>query len=254
MRAPLPPAGYLPLNPCAAAGPAGGPAGGPGGGGGGFGGGGGNAGPYVAPGTYTVSLVADGKVIDTKPMRITMDPEVTLTVAARAAYDKVVTDLHEVQGRGNAMAGRLNTLGTQIAIVKSKLDSTASVSEAAKTQLVALEKAFDAQREKFGVAAGRVPGPPAPGAAGGGPGGGPGGGGGGFGGGAANPANALGRVSTAKGALVGVWEVPSPASLTQASSATAALEAAMREAVALFSQAGGVNDALKPSGLALQLP
>jgi len=244
VRAPLPTPGYLPQNPCATGGP----------GGGGFGGfgGGGNAGPYVAPGTYTVSLVADGKVIDSKPMRIIMDPEVKFTVAERSAYDRIVNDLHEVQGRGNAMAGRLNALGTQIATVKSKIDSTPNVMAISKARLDALEKAFDALRVKFGVAPGRVAGAtPAPGGQGG-PGG--GGGGGGFGGGAANAANALGRVAAVKGALIGVWEVPSVASRTQAAAATVALEEAMKEAVALFSQAGAVNESLKSSGLALQLP
>ncbi|MCL4214721.1 MAG: hypothetical protein KJZ74_12495 [Gemmatimonadales bacterium] len=247
MRAPLPTPGYLPLNPCAA----GGPGGGPGGGFGGFGGAA-NAGPYVAPGAYTVSLVADGKVIDSKPMHVIGDPEVKFTVAERAAYDKLVTELHEAQGRGNAMAIRLNTLGTQIAIAKSKLDSTQNVSAAARTQLAALEKAFDAIRVKFGVAAGRVPGPAA-GAGPGGPGG--GGGGGGFGGfGGANAENALGRVGAIKNALIGVWEVPSAGSRAQASAATAALDAAMRDAAPVFAMVGGVNDALRPTGLSLQVP
>lgn len=205
----------------------------------------------MTPGTYTVSLVADGKVIDSKPMRVIGDPEVKFTVAERTAYDKVVTDLHDAQGRGAAMAARLNTLGTQIAIVKSKLDSTANVSDAAKAQLTALEKSFDALRVKFGVAAARLPGPPAQGAAGG-PGG--GGGGGGFGGGGVNAENALGRVGAIKAALVGVWEVPSAGSRNQATAATTALDAAMKEAPALFTQAGGVNDAFKASGLALQIP
>ncbi|MEQ1693900.1 MAG: hypothetical protein ABMA00_21605, partial [Gemmatimonas sp.] len=53
---PLPPIGYLAENPCA---PAGG--GGPGGG---------TQGPHVLPGTYSVALVADGKVVDTKPLTI----------------------------------------------------------------------------------------------------------------------------------------------------------------------------------------
>ena len=62
-------------------GPGGGPAADPfgagcGGGGGGFGGGGfgggggGNPGPYVLPGVYNVSLVVDGKTLETRPLRV----------------------------------------------------------------------------------------------------------------------------------------------------------------------------------------
>jgi len=202
----------------------------------------------VTPGNYTVALVADGKVIDSRPMRVIGDPEVRFTVAERAAYDKLVTDLHAAQGRGSAVASRLNTLGTQIAIAKSKLDSTKNVSDAAKAKLDALEKAFDGIRVKFGVAEGRVPGArPTPGQGGGG-------GGGGFGRGGGNPDDALGRVGIVKNALIGVWEAPSAGTRAQAMAATAALEAAMREAPAVFGLVAGVNDALKPSGLTLHVP
>lgn len=88
----------------------------------------------------------------------------------------------------------------------------------------------------------------------GGFGGGGGGGGGGFGGGAAAPGNALGRVGQLKGFLVGVWEAPSATSVRQAADATKALDEAIKLADALLAQVGGVNDRLKPSGLAITLP
>ena len=243
-RAPLPTPGYQPENPCAAGGPG---AGGPGGGFGGFGGGA-NAGPYATPGDYTVQLVADGAVLDTKPMRMIMDPEVRLAGKDRVAYDRLVNDLHDRQVAGAQLAIRLNTLGGQIALAKSKLDSTASVTPEMKDRVAALEKEFNTVREKFGVAAPRLPGAAGAPAAGG-----PGGGGG-FGGGFVNQANALGRVGQIKNLLVGNWEVPSAASRKQAADATAALAAATREAEALLAKVPGVNESLKPAGLALTLP
>src|SRR6185503_13169900 len=71
----LPASGYMPEDPCG-----GGDGGGRGGGGFG-GGGGGNAGPHVPPGSYTVALLAGNRTLDSKPMRIIMDPEVRMTVA-----------------------------------------------------------------------------------------------------------------------------------------------------------------------------
>ncbi|MCC7002880.1 MAG: hypothetical protein IT357_12055 [Gemmatimonadaceae bacterium] len=246
VRAPLPTAGYQPLNPCAA--------GGPGGGFGGFGGGGANAGPYATPGTYTVALVADGNVVDSKPLTIVMDPEVEkhFTGSARIAYDKVVNDLHALQTTGSATAAKLTTLATQVAIMDSKIDSTASVTPDMKSRYTAFKKEFDDLRVKFGVQPGRLPGAAAPGA--GGPGAGGPGGGGGFGGGFAAANNALGRVGQVKGLLVGVWETPSAASLKQAADASKALADAMKEADALMAKIGGVNETLRTTGLAITMP
>jgi photosystem II stability/assembly factor-like uncharacterized protein len=244
----LPPAGYKPLNPCATGGPG---AGGPGGGGGFGGGGGGAAGPYVAPGTYTVSLVADGTVIDSKPMRIIMDPKVEerFSGAQRVAYDKLVNDLHAAQQRGQTVATRLTALASQIALVDSKMDSTANVSDAMKTSFGAFKTEFNDVRTKFGVQPGRMPGAAAPAPAGG-----PGGGGGGFGQQQAQPGNALGRVAQLKGVIVGIWEAPSASSTKSSADAIKALDEAVKAAEALLAKVPRVNDTLKPSGLAITLP
>jgi photosystem II stability/assembly factor-like uncharacterized protein len=242
---PAPTAGYLPMDPCSAGAPG---AGGPGGGFGGFGGGA-NAGPYATPGAYTVALVADGKVVDTKPMRIVMDPEVEkhFSGTQRIAYDKLVNDLQATQQRGATMATRLTALATQVAIVESKIDSTANVSADAKARFTAFAKEFSDLRAKFGVPAGRVPGAPVERPAAGRP-------GGGFGRGSVDMTNALGRVALVKSALIGVWEAPSTGSIRQAAEATRALDAAMKEAEAVLTKVGGVNDALKSGGLSLTTP
>ena len=51
---------------------------------GGFGGGPNLNGPFVIGGVYTVSLVVDGKTIESKPLRVSDDPEVVLTSVERA--------------------------------------------------------------------------------------------------------------------------------------------------------------------------
>jgi photosystem II stability/assembly factor-like uncharacterized protein len=238
MPTPLPSAGYMPANPCRAAG----------GGGGGFGGGGGNVGPYVTPGDYSVALVADGAVVDTKPMRIVMDPKVDLTGQARVAYDTFLLDLHTRQQRGADVAGQLRTLADQVATVKSKLDATANLPAEARTRFTTLEQEFNRVRVKFGVAPGRVAGAaaPTPAAA-------PGGGGGGrFG--AANTDDALGRLGTVKGLIAGIWETPSAGSRRQAEEATQALDAAMRDAEAVIANARTLGTTLAPFNLTLGTP
>ncbi len=248
----LPEPGYKPQNPCAAGGPGGGPGGG--GGFGGFGGGGANAGPYVTPGNYTVSLVADGTVIDSKPMRIIMDPKVEerFAGAQRVAYDKLVNELHASQQRGQTVATRLGQLASQVALFDSKRDSTPALTPEMKTAYDAFKADFNTIRVKFGVQPGRLPGAPAPGGQGGGPGG--GGGGGGFGGQFAAPGNSLARVGQLKGLLIGIWEAPSASTTRNSGDAMKALDEAIKEAEALLARVPRLNDQLKPSGLALTLP
>ncbi|HSQ30910.1 MAG TPA: hypothetical protein VLN49_13720, partial [Gemmatimonadaceae bacterium] len=109
--APVPTA-YTALNPCAT----------PGdsattgrGGGGGFGGGGGlgGPGPYVLPGAYTVALTSGGKVLDSKPLKLSFDPDVHFAAAEQQYYNSVVADLHSLQRRATAAAVALNSLYPQ---------------------------------------------------------------------------------------------------------------------------------------------
>ncbi|HSJ10307.1 MAG TPA: hypothetical protein VK928_10345, partial [Longimicrobiales bacterium] len=72
-----------------------------------------------------------------------------------------------------------------------------------------------------------------------------------FGGGAANPANALGRVTTVKGGLIGVWEAPGRAVVRQAADAQAALDAAIADADALLARVPAVTAALARHGVTL---
>src|SRR5205823_2735959 len=70
-----------------------------GGGGFGFGGGGPQPGPYVLGGTYNISLIVDGKTVDSKPMRVTDDPEVVLTSAERKRQYDMAMEMHALQPR-----------------------------------------------------------------------------------------------------------------------------------------------------------
>ncbi len=236
---PLPPVGYLADNPCT------GPATG-GGGGSGFGGGGAtNSGPYVMPGTYMVSMLADGKVLGTpKPLNLVMDPEVQLTGEARARYNALLMELHESQRRGTEIASQLNMLYAEVRRVSAQVDSgNASVS--VKAQFAGLKTALDSVRVKFGVPVL---------AAGGFGGGGRGGGAGGAAAAAAAQANVLGRLGAIKASIQNVWETPSAALLKQANDARAALTPAMTEASSVLSRARTVSTALNGSGIKMAIP
>ena len=232
---PLPVSGYMPEDPCG---------GGDGGGrGGGFGGGGGgNAGPHVPPGSYTVALVAGTRMIDSKPLRIVMDPEARLNETQRTRWTAITTELHDVQRRGNEIQQQLNMLHPQMTTIAGSIGGMANVPASAKSQFEALNKDYEAVRVKFGV--------PVQAAA---PGRGGGGGGGGRGGGAPDQ-NVLGRVAASKAAIMGIWEPPSDAISRQAASARTALLAAITEAQALIARARTVSTALRPHNVTLNVP
>lgn len=231
---PLPASGYMPDDPCSD-----GTTAGRGGGFGGFGGGG-NAGPHVPPGTYTVALVAGGRTLDSKPMRIIMDPEARLTASERTRWNAITAELHDAQRRGNEIQHKLNTLHPQMTDIAGKIGGLANVPAPVKSQFEALNRNYEAVRVKFGV-------PVAAGAPG------RGGGGGGRGGGAADQ-NVLARVAASKAAIMSIWEPPSDAVNRQASAARGALQGAITEANALLARARTVSAALRPHNLTLNVP
>lgn len=229
---PLPEAGYLPADPCATDGGAGG------GGFGGRGGGGGGQGPMVMPGTYTVSLAVDGKVVDSKPLTLVMDPQVQMSAAELSAYNAVLMELHTLQTQGAEVTAQVTALYAEMGKVTPKVDSSAAPA-AVKAEFAAFRTEFDAVRTKLGVGIPQVT---------------FGGGGGGFGGGAPAAGNVLARVGALKGAIMGVWEVPSAAIMKQVAEVKVAAPAAITDATALMARARTVSQSLSSHGITLSVP
>lgn len=271
---PQPEPGYMPMNPC------GGGAGGFGGGGGRGGGGGTNAGPPVAPGTYNVALVVNGKTIETKPIKVVLDPEVQMNDLQKKQYFDMLMDLHDVQRQGTDMQPALNAIYIQMADVAAKVKASSNMPAAAKTQFEAFNKEFDTVRAKFGV-------PPAVGGGGGGRGGGGGGGGGaaagaaggrggapgaageaaagnpentgGFGqiaqgGGGARSADLVGRAGYIKGQVMTFWELPSETTMKQYNDLKLAFPKAALEAKAFLAKVPAMSQTLKKFDITLNPP
>ena len=234
---PLPPIGYLPENPCSTAGAA--PAAGGRGGAAGT-----NLGPYVVPGTYNVALLIDGKTVDTKSIKIVMDPAVQLLGGARVSYNAVLMDLHTLQKRGTETAATLNAVYAEVTKAAAKLDST-QAPDSVKLKFAAFRKTFDSVRTKFGVPTGGGAGLAALAA---------GAGGGGRGGAAGDNGNVLARVGTVKSGIMGTWETPSAMVLKQVSDVKAALPTAMSEANTFIGKARAMALSLSPYGVTMLVP
>ena len=197
-----------------------------------------NAAPYVVPGTYTVVLAAGDRTLDTKPLRIIMDPAVKLTDSDRRRHDAVANDLHSVQRTGLKVAAALDKLYPQVTAATGKIKDAGNVPAAVKTQFEALAKQFDSVRVKFGVptVAGR------------------GGGGGAVGRGGADPDDALTRTTALKIRVMGIWEAPSDGTVRQAAEAKSALQKAIADANAFFTRAAAMSASLKTYDVVLTVP
>jgi photosystem II stability/assembly factor-like uncharacterized protein len=269
---PQPEPGYMPMNPCGGA-----AAGARGGGAGGFGGAGGNAGPYVAPGTYNVALMVDGKAIETKPIKIVADPEIQMTDAQRKRHYDMQMDMHDMQRKGIEFQTALNSLFSQMSGVATKVKDSTAVPAAVKTQFEAFSKDFDAIRVKFNVpptapGGGRGGGAAGRGAAGGAPGAAPAAaaaanpnveitGGfvppaqGGFGApGGGRGQDLISQANYVKGQIGSFWEMPSDALMKQYNDIKLAFPKAVADANAFLLRAATMSQALKKYDIALTVP
>ena len=208
-----------------------------GGGRGGFGGaGGGNPGPYVLPGTYTVSLVVDGKTVDSKALRVTADPEVVLTEVERKKMFEMAMEMHELQRRGTDVGTGMGTLNTRLGELTKEAASKTDVPADLKASLDTLQKDVAALAPKLTVPVG---------------GGRFGGGGGGRGGGAGD--SLVARVGQAKTGMMGsLW--PTEQTMRAYTESKTQLPKAIADANSLFTRAATLSGALTKYNLTLTAP
>ena len=206
-----------------------------GGGGGGFGAGAGTAGPFVLPGVYNVALIVDGRTVDTKPLRVTGDPDVVLTMADRKKLFDMAMEMHELQRRAAEIAEAFTPFTTRMVEVAKELEGRNDLPPDLKTMFAGVNTELAALAPKLA--------PPAGGR--GGRGGGRGGGGG-----ADSP---LQRAAAAKNAMMGgMW--PTQTTFTAYTNAKTEVPKLFAEANALFSRASALSGALAEHNITLTVP
>jgi hypothetical protein len=194
-----------------------------------------------------VALMVDGRAVETKPIRVVMDPEVRFTEASRQRYNAIVTDLHDMQRRGTPVANTLGALSIEVAQAARALASSSAPADV-KTQFETFKRDFDAVAGKFGA---RAPDTAATAPAGGRGGGGRGGRGGG---GAPADASVFGRVGALKNAIMNIWEMPSDALVRQYTDLKAALTPAITEANAVVARARTLSATLARHNVTMRVP
>ncbi|MCX6537679.1 MAG: hypothetical protein NT151_01895 [Acidobacteria bacterium] len=207
------------------------------GGGGGFGGGGGNPGPFVPAGTYTVALVVDGKTVESKPLKVTSDPEVAVSVIERKKMFDMAMEMHELQRVANDASTALRPLSTRAGELAKEIAGRTDVPADVKASFEAFNKDLTALMPKFAAGGGR-------------------GGGGGGGGGAAavTPTPSLvARITQAKNALMATMPLNDAAQKAYTESKVQ-FPKTMAEVNALIAKAATLSKTLATYKLKLDVP
>jgi hypothetical protein len=204
------------------------------GGGFGFGGGGGNPGPYVLPGVYSVSLIVDGKSIETRPLRVMTDPEVSLTEADRKRLFDMAMELHDLHRRVSDVNSALTAVNRQIPSVQKTIEGRADLPGDVKASFESVDKSLLEMTAKLA--------PPV---------GGRGGGGGGGRGGAAD--TPVARLTQAKNGLMGGMPATT-LTLEAYKRAKSEVPKALEEAQALLTKLQTLSATLAKHSITLTVP
>ena len=201
----------------------------------GFGGGAATAGPFVVPGTYNVALVIDGKTVETKPLRVSADPEVALTPVERKKLYDMAMEIHAIQIRATAAAGAFGPLNTRVTELKKEIAGRTDLPADIKASFEAFATDVAAMAPKFTAPVlGR------------------GGQGGGFGGQAPSD-YVITRLGQAKNGLMGgMW--PTQTTLKAYEDAKVQVPKAIADLNALFVKAAALSKTLEANRLTLKVP
>ena len=208
---------------------------------GGFGGGAAaaTAGPYVLAGMYHVTLIVDGKTIDTKPLRVVSDPEVVLTETERKRMFDMAMEIHQLQGRAIEAANAIGPLNTRLAELSKEVGTRGEIPADVRSAVDALTAEVAALAPKFASPAGFGRGGGGQGAAGGGRG--------------AAADSPMARASQAKNGLMGgMW--PTEQTMRAYNEAKAQIPKAIADANVLFARAAALSGSLAAFKLNLAAP
>jgi len=121
-----------------------------GGGGGGFGGPVATPnGPFVLGGVYNIALIVDGKTVETKPLRVTEDPDVVLTQIERKRQYDMAMEVHSWQPRINDAAAAHASLTRQVNELSTTAASRSDVPADVKSSIDSLKSDLAALAPKL---------------------------------------------------------------------------------------------------------
>src|SRR5439155_2498624 len=114
-----------------------------------------HVGPFVVGGTYLVSLIVDGKTVDSKPLRVADDPEVVLTSVERKKLFDSAMEIHALQPGVTDAAAAHASLTRQVNELTSTIGSKTEIPADVKESFDAFKSELATMAPKFAVPAGR---------------------------------------------------------------------------------------------------
>jgi hypothetical protein len=104
---------------------------------------------------YHVSLIVDGKTVDTKPLRVNDDPDVVLTSAERKRMFDMAMEIHALQPRVTDASAAQASLARQTAELAATLAGRSDVPAEVKASFDAFNKELAALAPKLTAPQGR---------------------------------------------------------------------------------------------------
>ena len=176
-----------------------------------------------------MSLLVDGKAVDSKPIKVGADAEVALTSAERIKLYDMAMELHALQPFVTDAATAHATLSAQVTAAGTALKAKADAPADVKAAFAALEKDVTATASKFAQPRGFG------------------------GGGAAMRDSIVVKTTQAKNGLMGgMW--PTAQVLTAAAESKAQAPKAIAELNALLAKASTVSASLAKAGITMTVP
>jgi hypothetical protein len=186
----------------------------------------------VIGGVYTVSLIVDGKTVDSKPLRVADDPEVVLTSADRKRQYEMAMEIHALQPRVTEAGTAFGSLNRQVNELTTTAASRSDVPADVKGQLDAFKKELEALAPRLAL---------------------PQGGRGGGGGGRGNNESLSGKVGQAKNGLMSGM-VAGEQSIRAYTEVKAQTPKAITDVNAVIAKAATLSSALAKYNLTLTVP
>ncbi len=103
---------------------------------------------------YSVALVIDGRTVETRPLRVTADPEVALTELERRKMYDMAMEMHELQKRGAEIATSVQALQREATAIATAIGARTDVPAEIKASFEAFDKDLTALAPKFAAPAG----------------------------------------------------------------------------------------------------
>jgi photosystem II stability/assembly factor-like uncharacterized protein len=112
---------------------------------------GGTDGPLVLPGEYQLALVVNGKETATGRVRVTGEPDITLSDADRRARFDALRELQALGSRLQHATAAIRKSNEQLTQIKAALTDSSAIPVPIRATLDSLTKSLDSLKKRFGV-------------------------------------------------------------------------------------------------------